>query len=63
MNDNRLYIMKDFTYMILCKHLHKHRLINASRTDIWAGVSSRRILFSRIKGFGKMACNLGKTIR
>ena len=23
MNDNRLYIMKDFTYAVLCKHLHK----------------------------------------
>ena len=31
MNDNRLYIMKDFTYCILCKHLHNKALCNASR--------------------------------
>lgn len=28
MNDNRLYIMKDFTYCILCKHLHKMAYVN-----------------------------------
>ena len=28
MNDNRLYIMKDFTYAILCKHLHKIHYVN-----------------------------------
>ena len=32
MNDNRLYIMKDFTYLMLCKHLHKSALTIASRT-------------------------------
>ena len=28
MNDNRLYIMKDFTYCILCKHLHNKAYVN-----------------------------------
>ena len=28
MNDNRLYIMKDFTYAVLCKHLHKRAYVN-----------------------------------
>ena len=27
MNDNRLYIMKDFTYACLCKHLHNMALL------------------------------------
>ena len=32
MNDNRLYIMKDFTYSLLCKHLHKMAFAIASVT-------------------------------
>ena len=38
MNDNRLYIMKDFTYCILCKHLHKMALYMASR-NAFSGIS------------------------
>ena len=39
MNDNRLYIMKDFTYAILCKHLHKIQLQIASRNTS-SGISN-----------------------
>ena len=39
MNDNRLYIMKDFTYCILCKHLHKTELQIASRNTS-SGISN-----------------------
>ena len=35
MNDNRLYIMKDFTYALLCKHLHKRALYNTSLDLNW----------------------------
>ena len=34
MNDNRLYIMKDFTYALLCKHLHKKKLENISLNQV-----------------------------